>query len=133
MVDVERYIHLQGRLTTHGAAESQNKGRDAALRICLLSCERNVDELRGTCAGWCCTGLMAGKALWGIIFGTTQETGLCMNGADGLALTLLFGADTQFRYLNKIKPCFFLWQLRLKQADGVGHAVCLDDWLVVLC
>ena len=30
-----------------------------------------------------------------------------MNGADGLVLTLLFGADTQFRYLNKIKPCFF--------------------------
>jgi hypothetical protein len=31
-----------------------------------------------------------------------------MNGVDGHVLTLfLFGADTQFRYLNKIKPCFF--------------------------
>jgi hypothetical protein len=27
MVDVERYIHLQGRLTTHGAAEGQTKER----------------------------------------------------------------------------------------------------------
>jgi hypothetical protein len=127
-------IYLHSRLTTHEAAESQTKGR-CSLEILPVELRRNADELQGTCAGWRCTGLMAGGALWSITFSTTQETGLCMNGGDGLVLTLfLFGADTQFRYLNKIKSCFFPLAIELEAGRWCRTCyIYLDDWLVVFC
>jgi hypothetical protein len=56
-----------------------------------------------------------------------------MNGEDGLVLTLFpFGADTQFRYLNKIKPCFFFPLAIEIEAGGCSRTcpIYLDDWLV---
>jgi hypothetical protein len=45
-VDVEG-IYLHGRLTTHGAAESQRKWR-RSIEILPVELRRNVDEPRGT-------------------------------------------------------------------------------------
>ena len=92
-----------------------------------------MDELRGTCAGWPCAGLMAGRALWSIIFGTTRETGPCMNGGGRSCLDSLPFRRRHPISLPEQNRNLFLFPLAFEIEAGRCSRACsiyLDDWLV---
>jgi hypothetical protein len=113
----------------------RQRGR-RSLEILPVELQRNVDELRGTCAGWRCYRVNGwkGSLKYNIQHHSRNRTMYEWSGRPCLG-------SLPFRRRHPVSlpehnqtPVFFpLRQLRLKQADGVGHAICLDDWLVVLC
>jgi hypothetical protein len=112
---------LHGRLTTHRAAESQTKGR-RHLEILPVELRRNVGEPRGTCAGWRCTGLMAGRGSlkYNIRHHSRNRTMYEWSGRSCLD-SLPFRRRHPVSLPEQNQTLFFfLWQLRLKQANGVG-------------
>jgi hypothetical protein len=108
-----------------------------ALEILPVELRRNMDELRGTCAGRELYRANGWKgALWDYNIRHHSRNRTMYEWSERSCLDYLhFSAQTTPVSLpeQNQNPVVSFWQLRLKQADGVGHAVCLDDWLVVFC